>query len=580
MIAYPVPQPPWAAASQAEGGRTETLLASLDLILRPIETRFLAAGAALGAAMEDVRGLAQTLSRAKEQAGSEAGHRLLVGSAALAGRVSGMEQGFSGFLAGLGDLRLAVRSIRRDVNELDAVLRTIANVAINARIQGHALYPPRPQVQAFIERLGVMTAEADAVIRQINDATARAQAGLAQVDLGAHDLCDHHLMQMTNTLLRVAAAGRRAEEEYRGLSGESTAIAQRMTEVDGALGRVILSLQVGDSTRQRLQKIRSILADLLDHPPSEPGVEAAVLQLAAALARGAQSDLFQGLGQAQAAMVDVELATSEAMEAARALYFGPQGVGLGHLTGEGQGLLRAMADADAAQAELVLRASDIGVSLSRLVVADGELRRIAHEVRLSGLNAVIVCARLGHEGRALRELAQWLRSLTDESEAILARLRGGLAEAQARADLGASAELMFLRDEVAQVGRGCDGLCHDVAAVQAVLSDTMDSLARAGRSLPAHLDDARKALADYHTTVDALTQVMADLGLRAAVLPQPPWPFAPESQGGVRLAAIRRGYTMGQERAIHDALCAGAGAEPAPTPPDDTGDQEMDDIFF
>jgi hypothetical protein len=102
--------------------------------------------------------------------------------------------------------------------------------------------------------------------------------------------------------------------------------------------------------------------------------------------------------------------------------------GAGNGAGERDHLLKSLTVNDRHFEALKLKAGTVRERLAAILQHESSLRRIAHEIRLSGVNAVIICAKLGEDGRALRELAHWLRELTDESDEIIPRLQTVLGE--------------------------------------------------------------------------------------------------------------------------------------------------------
>jgi methyl-accepting chemotaxis protein len=244
--------------------------------------------------------------------------------------------------------------------------------------------------------------------------------------------------------------------------------------------------------------------------------------------------------------------------------------------------------------EMRARAEALGGRLDVIMKHEVTIRQIAQQVRLSGLNAVLICAKLGEEGRSLRELAQWLRALTDESDAIVQRLQGNLAVTRSRTEEAGQAGVDRLEQALSGFITDAETLNAAMARINATVTETARGFDAAGRQLPLQIGQAEARLAAFRAALGDLQGFSTMLGLLGAMLARPAEPFADETHGAATLARLRARYTMQQERSIHDATLAVLGQDLSfhgmdgaarvqavvPSPPVAAAEASLDDIFF
>ena len=362
----------------------------------------------------------------------------------------------------------------------------------------------------------------------------------------------------------------------------SADLAQRMQQVFAEVSRLIMALQAGDSTRQRLERVNDVLA--CADRAGDPATESLLVDLARALADAARTDAEDEVGVSIAALDVVRRNAEQAMQAARAFYFAQAGHGRDGSAGpEGgpdvleESLLRVRRHLVAMRG----RADDLRGRLDVILRHEATIRQIAQQVRLSGLNAVLICAKLGEEGRSLRELAQWLRMLTDESDAIVQRLQVDLGETRARTRETGQAGVDRLEAALSGFIGDAEALNGAMGQIDSVVTETARGFDAAGRELPLRLGHAAGRLDSFRLSLTEVKGLTVTLALRRMHLPAPVLPLVAGSDAAAELDALRRRYTMQQERAIHDGIVGVETAPAAPAaPPQAAADDTLDDILF
>ncbi len=532
-----------------------------------IERSFVAAGAQLDAAITGLRGLDPCFAALEEAFGPAATEALATGAAETSAVAERVGDGLGCLLEDTGLLAARIARIQTEVSALDQVIRTIAIVAVNARVQGALLVPPRPQVSAFIGRLAEMSAAAETALATVKDGSVSLSndlAALADEGQALRGLIDRKLLPA------LAAQGQEATARVArqaDLAALTATWAADVAILRAEVARIVQGLQTGDATRQRLTNAARALDPA---PPHDgPGSLGARLRLSAALIRGALSDARPAVETARDALQKITTLAAQTT-GTNATGFLDRADGMTDRTDLGDAELPRR-HLEAIRPIVAKLAEGFGVILG----LEGTLPRIAQEVRLAGLNATVICARLGNEGRALRELAQWLSGLTDESDAIVLRLQDNIAAARDLARKLGSQQIDGLAEGLADVAKAAPRLAALTGTGAATVAAARLAVAEAGRSVPTHLDAARRALTEFTRACDTLGGLADRLDDAGSGLPE----------GEDTIAALdwlRGHYTVPVERLIHDALAqpgteaqaasAAGQAEPA--------EQSLDDIFF
>jgi methyl-accepting chemotaxis protein len=551
----------------------------LAQVVSSVETCYLHAGEHLGAAVDTLRDTKALFARLDASLDVQAAQYLADLSARAFGKVAELPANFERVLQQNTCLRAMVRDVRFEVGDLDRVVRTIANVSVNARILGNALTRPHPQVNSFVVRLAEMSAEAETILRDMKEAMGTIGHEARAMEESLQDLRVTLTRNVLPDLSSFAAIARNVQDSRAELTAGTETLSAQMRAVFSEVSRLVVALQSGDSTRQRLQRVQDSLTQISGQGG---GLDAVLIDLARALLDAARQDADTELQVSVTALDAVQHKAAAALTDARRFY----------LTRVDHASDNTHTDLDAGFAAahehlitLQARADALAGQLDIILQHESTIRKIAQQVRLSGLNAVLICAKLGEEGRALRELAQWLRALSDESDQIVTRLQGNLAQTrQSVRDLG--------ENGVDPLQSTFSGFLHDAEAlrkamgqIETTVSDAARGFDVAGRSLPVQISHAAGQLLQFQRSLAELHSFSDTLGRRGAGLVRPATGFsegAPEAQV---LASLRKRYTMQQERVIHDAIvkavaptvvaCPSSIALAAPVE-----DESLDDILF
>lgn len=529
----------------------------LESARRVVESRFLQAGEVLGQAIEGVGRLIGSLDRlaktldpatveatASELSGAaealldlprqHAARRRLIqeihdGGRTLTGHIEGMRRNLAYLRVFAINIKITAGGIAEAGSEFGMFAQEIYD-----RIE-----LGRTELQAFDGELAALQDSLDRAIAQ--------EGALAE-----H--CDGLLPAVPNGLIASSTEIARHHQQVSQAAAEVGALARA---VQKKVGQALAALQVGDSTRQRVEHVQEALTLLAsaEVPAPERGrLEAFVHALLAAQLRAAAADFHRDADRIAQNMGGIAGDAGEILRL-RDLAFGR--------ADDGQGFLKRMEGHVAQALDLVghldradLEAAGLGraaaTAASDLDARIASLQVIKTDVQQMALNTTLKCARIGDAGKPLAVIAVELRvhagHLETSAQDVLSAL-GTLSEGarglSTDAAGGVAAAALF--EAAARLRRAGD-------AAEADLAD----LARQGEAVVEGLRNAARRLdlkQEIGAVLDEAAGTLAALSANAA-------PTAAElgPAGSALLARIADRYTMVQEREVHAGLTAGLAA--------------------
>lgn len=517
-------------------------------LLTITESAFVEAGSNLETSMSRFHSLRSAFGALESTLGADADAALKSMVAEVAEFSETLRKDFDQIGITSGTLRAVMSRVRSEVRSLNTVVQLFANIWINARIQGNSLMRPRPQIMSFIETLGGLSAEADTILREVNEAMAAVMDCVARIEAAQFALSEELSQATFPAIDRFTDVARAISNEQAGLHDASQMIADRMRLVSADIGTLITSLQIGDTLRQRLEQVHAALT-LAGTTPAEQAIS---LQLAAVLGEGALSDSMPPVDTALDAVEAIAKAAEDIRQTAARSAFGTGTLQRAEeATGSIESFEKSITAARQHFAAMQSAAQMARRQIDFILGHDPALQRIAQHLRMAGINAVIACARLGEEGRALRELAQWLRGGTDESDSIMRRLQAALGESHA-------AVYSVSEDIVTRCEADLSRFLGSALRLGTAIGQTKQSLSRTSAQLDDAARDIHLRLATAGTALRHVRDRMQDSRATPSVLFLLATSFgspdlsAPDVQ--TYLAAIRRKYTMASERSLHDDL--------------------------
>lgn len=304
----------------------------------------------------------------------------------------------------------AAHRLRLELLEMERTVRTMSIVALNARVNVAALSERNSSLDAFSKNASLLVSKAADIMADIREAV-----GL-MVDKSAHgrDLAQSAQRHITHNLSKVIKelghdVGRlKVSTEAAGKAGRDLSVDAKT--IRKQISTVVFALQVGDSTRQRLEHVIGTYGEVEKHV--DPILRASLCDLALRLLVSCNADhaaSMDGIGHQIRDVRDrslkmLELGGGFAVDTAKGSKESTVHLRIKSLRSE-------LASSRTIQSELVDHARTLLDGLAALASVVNGMGAVEGQMRTIGLNAVIACASLGSEGPALKEISAQLREL-------------------------------------------------------------------------------------------------------------------------------------------------------------------------
>ncbi|MFD1254060.1 hypothetical protein DEVEQU_02687 [Devosia equisanguinis] len=542
-----------------------------------IETAFVDAGARLSegaATLNKLTKLFDTLPQALQgETVSAAGDHLR----AVATKAGELSDAFTQEKADLARLVEVVAAASAPISDLRRTVKMMGIVSVNARVTAAGIVGDSDDFDVFTTDIATLSDSASQTIqqfaqvyRQLTTEVDRAAQQRARFE-ASHA---HTLSGLAGSLTDTIAALDAQRDQAAAGSAETGRVSRQIV---GRIGGAVMALQVGDSTRQRIEHIEAgldALADILDGKstfdtqlPADEHADAlaAISALEQAQLADTSSSFAGEMADAEQSLAALAADAEIIMGRSKDLY----GSGSGKsstMSALGAQLRKAvdiLRDFEAERAKLETVARAVQDTVQTLLGHVNAVQEIEANMRLVSLNAAVRCAQLGPRGASLTVIASQLRELTSETvvaaEAAMSRLDESSALAGA---FGASA----IGDGAGQVGQleQRANLALDLLSqLDKQMVAALNLLNSDGPKVIAQLQGAANALAGQ----GALSETMDDVRLQIAALTDAPLPENRSEALETIMNGLRRLYTMEAARAAHAQLFGAANTpEPAAEP--------------
>ncbi|MGP3695987.1 chemotaxis protein [Rhodobacter sp. NSM] len=468
-------------------------------------------------------------------------------------------------------LSTAAGALGSDLGSMRQVIRTMSIVALNARVTVASLPGQNSGLDVFTTAATAQVIEAGDIIGQIADAV---EQMALRLDLAAGEAAN--LSHLLRRQLGPALAGLRLdmaafEADLARTTADGSVLLARGDEFRRAVTTAVLSLQIGDTTRQRLEHVAAILLGAVDSDERSDAVSRVSLLLAAAHLRDAHERHAAAIVTARSALRDSAQSAAEIGRLSGRVGNAPRHNLKLHLE-----QLRSIIECcRTTQSRLVSAARELSEGLGNLLHVLERMSGVEERMSMIGLNAVIACVQLGDEALALREISLQLRDLAATSADRLGQITQRLS-AMGDEALTAAVDLEGrFKDDLDQLTNAGDRVFTLLSQIETGILETGSTVERerrlAERDVAAGifaLDGHSASFSELVETTPAL-ESLADLRSGDAETPA----------AALALPAIRTAYTMAAERLVHDTLLAELGlqgsvddAESAEVPADDIAD--------
>jgi len=548
--------------------------AALIAVSGSLEADFLDAGERLESAIGVLGALSGRFDTLLGELQSDALRAATADLSQAARRVSALAGTRHGEQEALAQVGRRASAIEGRVPPMRKAVKAVEVLAINARIAAAGIGSAGADFQSFLSELVRPLTVAQSTLERFSSELAAlgarvrgACADRAQFERQQSSAIESIPRRLSSGVEAIAAHGARA-------AAAAAAIGRRSQQVRARVGQAVSALQIGDTTRQRIEHVVEALARL-----DRGMVAPTVLRLMRAQLEDAAAELEREAERTVAALTELGSDAQEIVRLGQGAAGGTAAGGASFLAelqdqvGKAGALLGGF---DAARLEAARVVDSVSDAVERLGGHISTISSLEADLRVMGLNTTLKCARLGALGRPLSVIAQELRVYANETaaeaSAVMAELEAvrGLADGlRARAAVGGDAE-------IAGVGEVMAGSLARLEAAERSLAEALAALARDSAAVAGLLIETAARFALDRGPVPALRAAAARLGAAgdidgtAAVIG--------EAEAAL-LETIARSYTMERERAVHARALPGV-TPIGPTAAPVASAASIDDLLF
>ncbi len=488
-------------------------------------------------------------------------------------------------------------SLRRRIDEIYREVRTIGVLTINAKISASSVGAAGADFLTYIVEIGQSLKVAETNLGHFRSALAQVSAHLEAASASEAEFGSRHAETIAIIPDQLAQSLDLITERRQAAAEAAGRVSVQSQAVSAGIGRVIMALQVGDATRQRMehaQEAAEFLTEILgaagpaaaDEPWAYVSGEER-LSLAGAGCALQAAQLADTADELKSEIKAVHKTLAQLSKDAREIVsLGTRIFGVSDPRGD-HGFLDELERNVDATGNLFGGFHEASLSADRTIgsVLDlvtrlsehiASVRAVEADIRIMGVNSTLKSHRLGTVGAALGVVAEEITksSAHTASEAkaatadvdeivVAARSLGGKEQASRVTEITAVTELMTSSTE-------------RLRGVAASLTDALDALARDGRTVTDLIDDTAASL-KLTVQIDASLRRSAE-AFDAVASSMPRGPMADAEARDQMFRQMAKRYTMAREREIHarfapDTLPVAAVSTPA-------AETTVDDLLF
>ncbi|WP_339037455.1 chemotaxis protein [Bradyrhizobium symbiodeficiens] len=498
------------------------------------------------------------------------------GLATLSGELSGAE--IEGAATALQEIAARLSELAQALPAESALLETIGKstaeassllkplfkhigmitiIARSARIEAASLDGDREGFLAFTQEAYDL---GRAVQRSI-EGCARDQQRLSEAVATASgrqkEFESRYRAQLVSESAELGAAYSRLRDQRSNSSHLADRASSSTRKIADAVGSAIISLQAGDSTRQRLEHVSHGLGLASESAPSlvpapatsDDGVRA-ICRLQAAQLRDAQREFGGDVGQIVGALTAILHDAGSVVGHGRTLFGGEDGGSSSFLTRIKQTLAHAstlIATCESAGRSVDEALAIVEDTLAKFRQAIAGLAEATVDITLIGMNAGLKASHLGSRGSAFVVIANELKATADQVSAGAGRLRPVLDAIERSANelrelrvQGDPTQLAKLEPQILQALR-------EVEAGNERLGKLMSRLVDEGAEFERLMNSAQGQMTSLGESSAALPAVATRLETASAGAQR----LQPELQDQAILDDLFARYTMERERDVH-----------------------------
>lgn len=578
-----------------------TLSGQLGHLAQEADSRLLAVGERLGATVDILVGLTQRFEALPHELENETLHDATDHLGKVAQEVVTTAQALVDEGTALARLVVLSQQVGGRIAQLQKTVGAIATLAVNGQIEAAHITAKDEDFSAFANEILRLARTAKATtegyareherVAALVRVACETQAGFAR----AHEATLRSVGQQLEASLQTVDT-RRAQA-----AGAAAEIGRRSKRISDEISVVVMALQIGDITRQRIEHVGEALDMVAAGMDLDETRARETESWAAALTEGQKAAIAATAGRMQSAQI-TQAATEFGSEIRRVV------ASLAQLAEDASAIVRSgnevygstdrtgrsfleevrtnLATTDAlvrecetARDRVDSAVSSVAASLGDLLVRLGSVRDVEVDMRLVGLNTALKCGRLGPEGRTLSVVAQELRNFANQTVQDADALMSALQEITAAAEAFERDRQNRDANRLAVMERGVMTSLGPLEECGVRLGQALEALAEQGGEVSKMLQET----AERVSTHDAVTKDLQAAGQHLDRLIEPI--AVTQADAGLiaeRMQLLSKGrYTMASERAIHAQFASGrADSAAAPMTSPASVEAALEDVLF
>lgn len=460
-----------------------------------------------------------------------------------------------------------VTQANRPIDELRRTIRMMGILAINARVVA-ASVSNLEDSDVFTTDIAELSSSAAKTITEFSQIYDKLRVAVQQAAAARARFEEGHSSSLAKLSANIVTSlDDLARQRQRSADGSAETVAMSRS-IGQRVMTAVMALQVGDSTRQRVEHIEAALSRVAG---SDTETRRAVAVLTSSLLQDAVKTLDNDVVEAEQALGQLAQDARVITIRSREVYGSGSSDGsvLSRLNDEMREATSVLQACDKERRVLAQVAEGVEATVKVLLKHVAAVQHIEAEMRLVSLNAAIRCAQLGPDGAALNVISRQLRDLTSETVEAADTAASRLNEAASLALAFSASSGDEAAGRMSQLERDAASGLGLMEGVETRIQNALQVLSEAGPRVADLLEGASGGFADHQSISEALS----DVQMRIVALGEPEsYEAAPGSPLAELLAATRKTYTMEAERQIHDRmwgkpavvvpLVAAAAAEP------------------
>jgi len=476
----------------------------------------------------------------------------------------------------LSDLQGEVSGMVQHVAEVSRILRTLRYLTSTASIIAAALDGGTGDLSSFADQLRGSNSSVEQSVTEFMDSFKSMCASLETASGMNAAFIAHNQKRLDGIVVEASRNLEMMEERRDWATARAAENSERTGHTGVELGSAVGALQIGDSTRQRVEHIEKALQSL---DSSDASVAAAVCTLQSAQLSGAVKDFDDQMADLVASLQNLAGDASEMVRTSRADaqdLLADGDAALGAISERLISIASMFADCRRDHTELASAISTVEYTVDEMMANMHILFHLGDVVSISSLNATIKSSKLGSEGSAFQIVALELRELTVRLAETLNEITPRLTGCEASLGAHRDSRVERLESDLEFLSTNLDGTRQQVSDMTERLRDLDAQLATKGAEASDQLASVVRAFSDrpdfcapWRIAIDELTCLGSE---RQGV-------ETPSADLEKTLKHLIQNYTMHQEREIHRQIVGDSLGETAPA---DTkvDESSTDDIFF